>query len=77
MDFPFLLVSLCFWGCLAVILYAYAGYPLVLWGLARWLGRAPNCPGEGLDNLPMLSLLIAAHNEASIIAPPGVTLYVW
>jgi cellulose synthase/poly-beta-1,6-N-acetylglucosamine synthase-like glycosyltransferase len=67
MDVPYLLVSLCFWGCLAVILYAYAGYPVVIWCLSRWLGHRHDRPGAGPDDLPTLSLLIAAHNEEAVM----------
>ncbi|HEY9723287.1 MAG TPA: glycosyltransferase family 2 protein [Oscillatoriaceae cyanobacterium] len=53
-----------FWFALALVAYAYLGYPLLLWPLARLFGRL-NRTG---DALPTVSLLIAAHNEDSIIA---------
>src|SRR5437899_2444674 len=39
-----------FWVCAASVFYAYAGYPVVIWCLARWLGRplTPSLsPGAG------------------------------
>jgi cellulose synthase/poly-beta-1,6-N-acetylglucosamine synthase-like glycosyltransferase len=56
-----------FWACAATVLFAYVGYPLVLWLLARWLGQPFKAPAWEDNDLPSLSLLIAAHNEASVI----------
>jgi cellulose synthase/poly-beta-1,6-N-acetylglucosamine synthase-like glycosyltransferase len=56
------------WVCLALVAYAYAGYPLVVCALARLFGssrRPPNVPGE---ELPSATLLIAAFNEESVLA---------
>jgi cellulose synthase/poly-beta-1,6-N-acetylglucosamine synthase-like glycosyltransferase len=56
-----------FWACAAAVFFAYVCYPLVVWQLARWLGRPARVPdGEG-KSLPSLSLLIAAHNEEAVI----------
>lgn len=52
-----------FWLGLAVVAYAYLGYPLVLWPLAMLFGRLNRTGGA----LPSVSLLIAAHNEESSI----------
>jgi cellulose synthase/poly-beta-1,6-N-acetylglucosamine synthase-like glycosyltransferase len=61
-------VELAFWTCVAAIAYAYAVYPLLVWVLARLFGQAP-APGAYTDNeLPTVSLLIAAHNEEKVIA---------
>ncbi len=53
------------WFCLFVIGYHYAGYPALLWLLAR-LRPQPTRQGQGL--LPALSLIIAAYNEAEVVA---------
>jgi cellulose synthase/poly-beta-1,6-N-acetylglucosamine synthase-like glycosyltransferase len=53
-----------FWIALAIVAYAYAGYPLLVIGLARLLGRTPAC--EPLK--PPLTVIVAAHNEAPRIA---------
>jgi cellulose synthase/poly-beta-1,6-N-acetylglucosamine synthase-like glycosyltransferase len=58
---------LIFWFCIAGIIYAYAVYPAVLWVLARQFGSHTE-PLHMLDaDLPFVSLLIAAHNEAAVI----------
>ncbi|HEY7427774.1 MAG TPA: hypothetical protein VH682_26320, partial [Gemmataceae bacterium] len=62
----FLLVA-CFWLCLAGVCYAYIGYPLVVCCLARWFGRRRHADFLSDEELPMLSLLIAAHNEEAVI----------
>jgi cellulose synthase/poly-beta-1,6-N-acetylglucosamine synthase-like glycosyltransferase len=53
-----------FAGCLAVVVYVYFGYPLLLWLLARRherpVARGPVCPS--------LTLLVPAHNEEGVIA---------
>ena len=53
-----------FWVSLVVLGYAYVGYPLVLWVVARVWGREPR---RG-DQLPMVSILIPAYDEAAHIA---------
>lgn len=54
-----------FWAAILVVLYAYAGYPLVLaaLGLFRAKKSAPSASGY----LPAVSLLISAYNEAGAI----------
>ncbi|GAB4159794.1 MAG: glycosyltransferase family 2 protein [Candidatus Promineifilaceae bacterium] len=52
------------WFCLFVIGYHYAGYPALLWLLARLRPR-PTRQGTAL---PAISLIIAAYNEADVIA---------
>ena len=53
-----------FWSCLALILYVYAGYPLLLH--SGLLGRRR--PVRRGPALPSLSVLIPAHNEEKSIA---------
>jgi len=56
-------VTLLFWICLGLILYVYAGYPLLL--ASGILGhRKPICQGE---ELPSVSVLVPAHNEEKVI----------
>ena len=43
----------------AVVLYSYAGYPLLVWVLARWFGQAPQRRAIS----PRVSLVIPAYNE--------------
>jgi cellulose synthase/poly-beta-1,6-N-acetylglucosamine synthase-like glycosyltransferase len=53
-----------FWITIAFLVYALAGYPLVLFIVSRFRNR-PHRRGEFT---PSISILIAAHNEASSIA---------
>jgi cellulose synthase/poly-beta-1,6-N-acetylglucosamine synthase-like glycosyltransferase len=55
-----------FWVSGALVVYAYAAYPFVLWCLARLFGRRP-LPPPLPDEPPMVSLLVAAHNEEAEI----------
>jgi cellulose synthase/poly-beta-1,6-N-acetylglucosamine synthase-like glycosyltransferase len=61
------IAGIAFWVCAACVFYAYVGYPLVLWTLARLVGRRPVPPAEGGADLPSVSLLIAAYNEEAEI----------
>ena len=63
----FVIVAVCFWLCLAGVGYAYVGYPLMVYCLARCFGRRRRADSASDDELPRLSLLIAAHNEEAVI----------
>ena len=52
-----------FWLCLAVIAYVYAGYPILL--RLGVFGR--RLPVERGSAVPSLSIIVAAHNEESVI----------
>ena len=60
-------VAFIFWACAALVVYAYAGYPLLVWGLSRLFGRAPRPPEVTDAELPAMTLLIAAYNEQDCI----------
>ena len=68
------LASLAFWGSLAALVYAQAGYPLLLAAIARVRGRRAADGGAGLrpepgtTTEPVVSLIVAAHREADVIA---------
>ncbi|HVB99762.1 MAG TPA: glycosyltransferase family 2 protein [Candidatus Dormibacteraeota bacterium] len=52
-----------FWLAAALLLYTFAGYPVLLLLLARWRKRVHmRAPIE-----PLVSIIIAAHNEESLI----------
>jgi cellulose synthase/poly-beta-1,6-N-acetylglucosamine synthase-like glycosyltransferase len=58
------MIKLLFWISVAFPLYVYIGFPLLLWLLQALVRRAPrSAPIE-----PSVSLLIAAYNEAAVIA---------
>src|SRR5438132_13913803 len=56
-----------FWISSSLVLYAYLGYPLVVWTLARLFGRKLQPPTLSDEDLPFVSLLIAAYNEEDVI----------
>jgi cellulose synthase/poly-beta-1,6-N-acetylglucosamine synthase-like glycosyltransferase len=55
------------WLSLFGIAYAYLLYPAILWLLAKRFGIKSDPPPLADDALPFLSVLIAAHNEQSVI----------
>ena len=60
------------WGSLGLLVYTHAGYPLVLWALARGRSDAPSAragttAGEEAT-LPTVSMVVAAHDEEQVIA---------
>jgi cellulose synthase/poly-beta-1,6-N-acetylglucosamine synthase-like glycosyltransferase len=58
------MARLLFWGATAFVLYVYVGYPLLLWCLQAIFGASPHTgPVQ-----PSVSLLVAAYNEAAVIA---------
>jgi cellulose synthase/poly-beta-1,6-N-acetylglucosamine synthase-like glycosyltransferase len=60
-------VAISFWICLAVVVYSYFGYPVLIWCFSRWFGRKNENPDECSEHLPSVSLLIAAYNEEAVI----------
>ncbi len=56
-----------FWICFALVFYAYVGYPLVIGLLSRGFGRQARAPANRGEQLPFVSLLIAAYNEEAEI----------
>lgn len=57
-----------FWTSLAGLIYSYALYPIAIWLCARLFGSKPIAPAELPDDqLPFVSVLIAAHNEDAVI----------
>jgi cellulose synthase/poly-beta-1,6-N-acetylglucosamine synthase-like glycosyltransferase len=64
-----------FWSSTALIAYTHVGYPVLLWALDRLRdppdaalpGPAP--PGPDPTELPFVSLIVAAHDEANVIGP--------
>jgi cellulose synthase/poly-beta-1,6-N-acetylglucosamine synthase-like glycosyltransferase len=60
-------VAALLWICLGTVVYAYAGYPLVIWCLSRLFGRRHRAPSPADADLPVVSVLIAAHNEEAVL----------
>lgn len=64
------MTELLFWGSVALLIYAYAGYPLLVRALAsmrpRTVARAPH--------EPRVAVIVVAHNEAGRLAAKLETL---
>ena len=63
-------MSVLFWLALALIVYTYLGYGAVIAAAARcrqWLAPRPALPVPKDADLPPVTLLIAAYNEADIL----------
>lgn len=58
------LIEVCFWGSAALLVYAYAGYPVLLLAIAGRAGE-PRLAGPG--PVPAVTLIIPVHNESSVI----------
>lgn len=56
--------ELALWGGIALVFYAYIGYGPTIWAISRVLNR----PVRRSDDLPSVTLLIAAFNEEDVIA---------
>ena len=61
-------IQVAFWAAVALIAYAYVGYPLFVTLLARSFGRRPQPPVVREPELPSVSLVISALNEEKWIA---------
>ena len=59
-------VKVAFWGAAGLLVYAQVGYPVLLAVLGR-VRRAPRATPAG-DEQPRVSLIVAAHREAEVIA---------
>ncbi len=57
------------WVSLALVFYAYVGFPVAIYICSRWFGKRPSPPAMDNDSeLPTVSLLISALNEEQVIA---------
>ncbi len=56
-----------FWLCVALLVYTQIGYPLLLAALARLRRARPPAPAAS-DELPSVSLIVAAYDEGAVIA---------
>jgi len=60
-------VAIVFWVCAAAIVYTHLGYPLALRALLA-VRRRPTLSPATWDELPRVSLIVAAYDEAEVIA---------
>ncbi|MBY0276184.1 glycosyltransferase family 2 protein [Candidatus Binatia bacterium] len=56
-----------FWLAFAVLAYQYVGYPLLLAALATLRGRRTPASYAREDDLPSVTLVISAYNEAEVL----------
>lgn len=61
------LIEAAFGVCVALIVYVYALYPLVIAACARRWGWTARAQSVSDAELPTMTMLIAAHNEESVI----------
>jgi len=69
------MLSLVFFTLLAGLFYTYLGYPAIIYFWGWWQNRGADscrCRAEGpgstpLQSMPMVSIIVAAHNEAASI----------
>jgi cellulose synthase/poly-beta-1,6-N-acetylglucosamine synthase-like glycosyltransferase len=54
-----------FWAAVALLVYSHLGYPLLLRGLVAL--RGPRGPAPVPAELPVVSLIVAAHDEDAVI----------
>jgi cellulose synthase/poly-beta-1,6-N-acetylglucosamine synthase-like glycosyltransferase len=60
-------IQLAFWVSIACVVYAYAGYPIVVYLASRLFGCKPEAPTFEQSKAPKVSLVIAALNEESVL----------
>jgi cellulose synthase/poly-beta-1,6-N-acetylglucosamine synthase-like glycosyltransferase len=60
-------LELVFWLAAGLIAYTHLGYPLLLWLLARLRRRRRQEPRPRAADLPMVSLIIPAYDEETVI----------
>ncbi len=61
------MITLFFWTCAALVVYCYAVYPILIGWLSRVFGQSSDTTVGDLDPWPEVTLLIAAHNEETVI----------
>lgn len=58
------MLEIIFWASVAIIAYTYFGFPLLLYVRSRLL----RCEPQSADITPHVTMLVAAYNEAAVIA---------
>jgi cellulose synthase/poly-beta-1,6-N-acetylglucosamine synthase-like glycosyltransferase len=62
------MLAFLFWVCAALIVYAHVGYPLALRVLLALRARPDRKKSRSWDELPHVSLIVAAYDEEGVIA---------
>ncbi len=64
-----LVVEIAFWACVGLLVHTHFGYPFSLWAYLRLRRRpAGSAAADPPPEPPSVSLIIAAHDEAEVIA---------
>ena len=61
-------LAIVFWISVGLVLYAHAGYFLLLWGVDRLRPRRSAGPEAAEGELPSVSVIVAAYAEGEVIA---------
>ena len=56
-----------YWTIVVIIIYAYIGYPIILYMLINLFNYKKNNSGNVINKWPGVDLLIAAYNEEKVI----------
>jgi cellulose synthase/poly-beta-1,6-N-acetylglucosamine synthase-like glycosyltransferase len=60
-------LEIVFWVAVGLLVYTHVGYPLLLWLVARVASRPASRQTVSDDELPRVSLIVAAHDEEAVI----------
>lgn len=63
-----IVLAVVFWACAGLVAYTHVGYPLVLKILVALRRRPTLSPGRAWEELPRVSLIVAAYDEEEVIA---------
>lgn len=56
-------MSLVLWASLALLAFTYAGYPLLMWAIARWRPKPVDCA----DHTPTVDVVLVVHDCAALL----------
>ncbi len=64
-------LELTFWLCAGGVIYAYCGYPVILWAVSRCYKNPADAANDAVapTEWPTVSLVIAAYKEETVILP--------
>ncbi|CAN5491672.1 glycosyltransferase family 2 protein [soil metagenome] len=62
-----MMAMILFWASLALIVYAHAGYPLLLAVITRLFGEREPSPPQLTGEAPAVTLVVAAYDEEEVI----------
>lgn len=65
-------LKILFWACIALVVYTYVGYGLLLWAVVLvkrlFCGKPDSSPALSDDELPPITFMICAYNEQEVVA---------